>query len=75
MFESIFFAAIIWLELDNEFTWSFGNEVSSYVLIAMGMTTNNNWVDPSWHKLRYILQNDGFSENGSIKNISNSPIR
>jgi hypothetical protein len=68
------FASIIGLEADGEFSWLVNNVVLSDVLITMGVSSNDDGSSPAWHKSRNVLADDGLSEDGSIKDISDGSI-
>src|SRR4051812_23624138 len=49
--------------------------ISGNVLITMGMTTNNDWLSPAWNYSWYVLADDGLSEDGTVKNVSDGSVR
>lgn len=38
------------------------------------MTTNNNWLSPSWHEARDVFNNNRFSENSTVENVTNGTV-
>jgi hypothetical protein len=38
------------------------------------VSTNNNGLSPAWYKFRDVLNDDGFSENGSVQLVSDGSI-
>jgi len=72
--ESLCLGTIFWSENNLEFTWSINNGVSSSVLITESMSSDNDWLGPSWNKLWNILAEDWFSENSSSKIVSDSTV-
>jgi len=61
---------------ENEFTasWLSNNVVLASVLITKCVTSDNNWLSPTWYEPGNIRYDDWLSEDGSIKNVSNGTI-
>lgn len=70
----LFFSSIITFENNLEFSRLINDKVSCLVLISKSMTTNNNWLFPSWNKSWDVFNYDWFSKNSTIKNVSNCTI-
>lgn len=68
------FRSIIRLEADLEFSWSVNNVVLSDVLITMSVSSNDDGSGPAWDKSGNVLADDGLSEDGSIKDISDGTV-
>jgi len=68
------FTSILRSESDFEFAWLVDNEVSSSVLITESMSTNNDGLSPSGDELGDVLADDGFSEDSTVKIVSDGTI-
>ena len=68
------FWSIVMYVFHDKFTWLGCNVISSNILITMSVSTNDDGVGPSWNKSWNVLNNDGFSENSSVKDISYSSV-
>jgi len=67
--------AISWCENHFNFTSLLYNIVLATILISISMSTNDDRLSPSWDKSWDIINNNCFTENGSIKNVSNRSVR
>ena len=45
------------------------------VLVTKRVSSNNDWLSPSWHAARDILHDDWLSEDSSVKDVSNGTVR
>lgn len=68
------FWSIVRCVFHDEFTWFGSNVVSSNILITVSVSTNDDWVGPAWNKSWDVFNDDGFSENSSIKDISDCSV-
>ena len=66
--------AIIRSEDNLEFAGTWGDVVSSSVLITESVTANANWLFPAWDKERNVFANNWFTEDDSIENVTDSSI-
>lgn len=46
----------------------------SNVLVTMSVSSDNNGLCPSWHESRHVFADDGFSEDGTIQDVSNGSV-
>jgi hypothetical protein len=54
----------------------FGDDVVlATVLISIGVTANNNGLGPSGNKARNVLNNNGLTEDSSVKDVADSAVR
>jgi hypothetical protein len=52
-----------------------GNDVVlAAVLITIGVTANNNRLGPAGNETRDILDNDGLTEDGTVKDIADGAV-
>lgn len=72
-FHFLFFTLVI-SEYDLECSWSIDDEISRSVLIAKGMSSNNNWFFPSWNESWNVADDDRLSEYSTIENVSDGTI-
>jgi hypothetical protein len=68
------FRTIIWGKREFNLSWLGNNIVLTSVLITKRMSTDNDWMSPAWHESWNVRNNDGFSENGTIEDISDCSI-
>lgn len=73
-FHSLFFSLIV---SENNFkgSRSVHSEIGSSVLVTKCVSSNNNGFFPSWDKSWDVFNDDWFSKNGSVQNISDGTIR
>ena len=67
-------AAIIGAENHEGLTWLINYLVLAPILVTVSVSTHNDGLGPSWHESRDILADNGFSENSSIKNVSDGSV-
>ncbi len=61
-------------EDDFKGSWLVDNKVGSFVLITKGMSSNNNGFFPSWNQSWDVADNDGFSEDSTVENVSDATV-
>jgi hypothetical protein len=62
-------------EDDLKGAWFSSDKVCGTVLIAKGVTTDDNGLFPAWDESGDSVDNDGFTEDGSIQDVSDCPVR
>lgn len=72
--ERFLFWTIFWYKLNLKFSWFLSHVVGRLVLITKCVSSNHNRLVPSWNQSRNILDNNRFSEHGSIKLIPDCTI-
>lgn len=70
---SFFFSFII-LEYDFKSSRPVDNEISCLVLISESVSSDNNWLFPSWNESGDIFNNDGFSKDGTVQDVSDGSV-
>jgi len=68
------FRSIVRSEFDLKFSSLFDNIILASVLISESVSSNNDRLCPTWNKSWDVFDDDGLSEYGTIKDISNSSI-
>jgi len=66
--------SIIWGEHKLNFSWLGNNIILAIILITVGVSTNNDGLNPSWNKSGNVGDNDWLSEDCTIKDISNGSV-
>jgi hypothetical protein len=64
----------LWSEDNFEFAWLFCDEIGAAILIAKGMTTNDNGLFPSWDETRDSGDDNWFTEDSSVEDVTNGSI-
>jgi hypothetical protein len=64
----------LWSEDNLEFAWLFCDEIGAAILIAKGMTTNDNGLFPSWDETRDSGDDNWFTEDSSVEDVTNGSI-
>ena len=60
---------------DNlEFTWLLCDEICAAILITKGMTTNDNGLFPSWDETRDSGDDNWFTEDGSVEDVTDGSV-
>lgn len=60
---------------DNlESSWSVDYKVCSFVLITESMSSNNNRLFPSWNQFWDVVDDNGFSEDSTIEDVSDGTV-
>ena len=67
-------APVFTLENDLEGAWFIDSEVSGFVLISKGMSSDDDRFFPSGNEPGDVLDDDGFSEDGSIEDVSDGAV-
>jgi len=67
-------ASIIWSENEINLSFFVHNVVLTSVLITKCVSSNNDGLSPAWHKSWNVGDDNGLSEDGSVKNVSNRSI-
>ena len=67
-------AAIIRLETNLDLAWFGNNVVLATVLVSKGVSTDDDWLGPSWNKTRDAGNNDGLTEDSSVENVPNGSV-
>mmetsp|Transcript_97472 Transcript_97472/g.134064 ORF Transcript_97472/g.134064 Transcript_97472/m.134064 type:complete len:376 (-) Transcript_97472:86-1213(-) len=67
--------AIIGGENKFDFTSLVDNVILATVLVTVSVSTDNDRLGPAGHQSGDVLDNNRFSENGTIKDVSNSSVR
>lgn len=62
-------------EYNFKFSRLINKHILAFILISVGMSSNNNWFLPSRNQSWNVFTNDRFSKNCSIKNSSDCTIR
>jgi hypothetical protein len=70
-----FACLVVWLKRDEEFARLLYNVISGPVLVAEGMSANDDGFSPAWHKSWNCLDNDGLTKDCAPKFISNRAVR
>ena len=68
------FTSIISLESNFECSWLVNNKICCLILISVGVSSNDDWFLPSWNESGDVFNDDGFSKDSSIENVSDSSI-
>lgn len=58
-----------------ELAWFIDFKISSSVLVTEGMSSDDNWLFPTWNQSRNITDNNWLSEYCATKNISDGAVR
>jgi len=66
--------AIIWLEDELDLAWLGDNVVLASVLVTESVSTDDDWLGPSWHKSRDARDNNGLTEDGSVKDVPDRAV-
>ena len=69
-----FFFTLSISENNLESSWFVNNKISSSILISKSVSSDNNGFFPSWNKSWDIVDDDRFSKDGTIENVSNGSI-
>ena len=67
-------AAIIRLEDELDIAGLGDDIVLASVLVTESVSADDDWLCPSWHKSRDARDNDGLTEDGSVKDVSNRAV-
>jgi hypothetical protein len=67
-------SAALGSEDDLEFTWLLCDEICAAILIPKGMTANDNGLFPSWDKTRDSGDDNWFTEDGSVKDVTDGSV-
>jgi hypothetical protein len=62
--------AVLGLEVEGELTSAGDDKVGRAVLVAESMTTNADGLGPSGDGLGDVLEDDGLTEDGAAKNVT-----
>ena len=62
-------------ENDFELSCFFCDEISASVLIAEGVTADDDWLFPLGNQKRNVFTQDWFTENGSVQVITDGSVR
>lgn len=77
-FEFIHFHALLFTfsisENDFKGSWSVNYKISGSVLVSKGMSSNDNWLFPSWNQSWNVANDDRLSEYSTIENISDGSV-
>mmetsp|Transcript_18496 Transcript_18496/g.13296 ORF Transcript_18496/g.13296 Transcript_18496/m.13296 type:complete len:332 (+) Transcript_18496:516-1511(+) len=67
--------AIIRGENELDLAWLLDYVILATILITVSVSTNDNRLGPSWHQSGNVLNDNRFSEDSSVKDVSNSTVR
>jgi len=67
-------SATSWLEVHRECSWFPRYEILCLILITKGMSSNNDWLGPSWYQFRNVINENWLSKHSSIQLVSNGAI-
>lgn len=61
---------------ENKFksTWFMNFQILAFVLVTIRMTSNYDRLSPSWNKSWYIIANNGFTKDSTIKDSSDGSV-
>ena len=70
----LFLTSVVSLEGDLKGSRLVNNKVSGSVLISMGVSANNDWLFPARDESGDVADDNGFSEDGAIEDVSDGSI-
>jgi len=73
-FEAGWLGAIFWGEGHVELAWHLRAEISGFILITEGVSTNDDGLFPAWHELGDVGDNDRGSEDSATNDVSNGSV-
>jgi len=68
------FGRIVGGEGDFKFSGSINNEIGGSVLVSESVSSDDDRLSPSWDVFREVIDEDRFSENGSVEVVSDGSV-
>ncbi|MNT15226.1 hypothetical protein D3C72_1502680 [compost metagenome] len=67
-------ATVFRLESDRQFAFTFSHEICCTVLVTECVTADTDWCSPVRNKTWNVFADDGFTENCTIQDITDSAV-